>query len=73
MFDEENLPEGYQCECGGSITLYEDLWWCDNCDFEAPDKRKVERRKNNGTSYLRGKNECVKKKQNTYRVPMRCV
>jgi hypothetical protein len=39
MFDEENLPEGYSCECGGYIMLYDDMWCCDTCDFKAPDNR----------------------------------
>lgn len=35
MFDEENAPEGYKCECGGSIMLYDGVWYCDECNFEA--------------------------------------
>lgn len=33
MFDDENLEEGYPCDCGGSITLCGDRWMCDACDF----------------------------------------
>jgi hypothetical protein len=40
MFDEETLPEGHKCECGGSITLLDGLWYCDECDFEAIDTKK---------------------------------
>jgi hypothetical protein len=41
MFDEENVPEGYRCAgCGGSITLTDGVWYCDGCDFEAPDNMK---------------------------------
>lgn len=36
-FDEipENKQEGYQCDCGGSITLDEEsgFWECNTCDF----------------------------------------
>jgi hypothetical protein len=41
MFDEENAPEGYKCECGGSITLTDRVWYCDDCEFEAPDIKKM--------------------------------
>ena len=40
MFDEENLQEGYSCECGGEITLFEGFWSCDKCKFEKLDKIK---------------------------------
>lgn len=36
MFDEESVPEGYMCACGGSILLYDDMWCCDKCGFKAP-------------------------------------
>jgi hypothetical protein len=39
MFDEENALEGYKCECGGSITLTDRVWYCDDCEFEAPDNK----------------------------------
>ncbi len=39
MFDEENYIEGYSCECGGIIQLHEGIWYCNQCDFEAPDNR----------------------------------
>lgn len=35
-FDEipENEIEGYPCDCGGSITKYDDdKWCCDSCNF----------------------------------------
>ena len=41
MFDEENLQKGYQCECGGNITLYDGRWHCDKCDFDVPDNCEV--------------------------------
>lgn len=45
MFDEENAPEGYRCACGGSILLYDGMWCCDKCDFEAPDNRNTKTNK----------------------------
>lgn len=45
MFDEENLPEGYRCNCGGSILLYDNIWCCDKCGFEAPDNRNMKTNK----------------------------
>lgn len=32
----EDVQEGYQCECGGSITKSLDgtQWYCDSCNFE---------------------------------------
>jgi len=32
---KEDIIEGYQCECGGSITKERDgtNWQCDTCDF----------------------------------------
>lgn len=39
-FDEENTPEGYSCECGGSILFYDGMWCCDECNFKAPDNHK---------------------------------
>ena len=32
----EDKQEGYPCECGGSITKYDDKWCCDSCEFEVP-------------------------------------
>ena len=33
---KEDINEGYQCECGGSVTKTFDgkTWKCDTCDFE---------------------------------------
>ncbi len=36
----EDEHEGYPCDCGGSITRFENKWSCDNCDFEAEDEPK---------------------------------
>ncbi|QGH73425.1 MAG: hypothetical protein [Podoviridae sp. cty5g4] len=33
----EDEIEGYPCDCGGSITMYNRVWYCDNCDFEKKD------------------------------------
>lgn len=45
MFDEESAPEGYHCDCGGNILLYDNMWCCDKCDFEAPDNRNMKTNK----------------------------
>ena len=41
-FDEipENIREEYPCECGGTISLYDNTWKCDTCDFKRPNPNK---------------------------------
>lgn len=34
-FDDipEDKKRSFPCECGGNITLFNDKWSCDECDF----------------------------------------
>ena len=42
MFDEETYIEGYSCECGGIIEVFEGVWSCNQCGFRAADRRSEE-------------------------------
>ena len=37
----EDMVEGYPCDCGGSITLTDQKWCCDSCDFEKTEVKKI--------------------------------
>lgn len=40
----EDIPEDREisvpCECGGNITETDDVWSCDNCDFQKDNRKK---------------------------------